>query len=227
MCLLIRLCILLVIMSSSLSSSSPSRRWFPAQAQNIVRDYHPDPAWHRQNRFYKSAPRVPKSLRRPSVFRSNYDLSGPQRHPRPRVIQHFDFEKFPVEGYRDNGVSLSHHPHKQIYSQKHSVIQGSSKPNHLSKPSSQRQLVPGAGGSGGCNTPEGFRQGGSTWQMSGCRRGVCAVTLDGSWKVQEDSCNSLLQNPQYQCVMEERNRDPFPDCCAGPKECREIGPRPQ
>ena len=232
MCLLLRLCIILV-MSSSLSSS-PSRRWYPSSLDN---------SWHHQNRFYKSSPRVPKSLRRPSVFRTNYNLSGPQRHHRPRVIHHFDFEKFPVKGYRDNGASLSY-PHKQIYSEKHTLIHGSVKPNHLSRPksssrpgsslptrpgssSSQRQLLSGGGSSGGCNTPEGFRSGGSTWQMSGCRRGVCAVTLDGSWKVQEDTCNSLLQNPQYQCVMEEKSRDPFPNCCAGPKECRELGPLPQ
>ena len=40
-------------------------------------------------------------------------------------------------------------------------------------------------------------------------------------------CDSLLQNPQYQCVMEEVSSIPFPDCCAHPKECRQIGPQPQ
>ena len=83
------------------------------------------------------------------------------------------------------------------------------------------------GGGAGCQTPSGFRRGGETWQMPGCRRGVCAITLGGGWQTQEDSCDGLMMNPQYQCVLEEDQRFPFPDCCARSVQCREVGPRPQ
>ena len=80
---------------------------------------------------------------------------------------------------------------------------------------------------GGCDTPGGFRRGGETWQMEGCRRGTCAITLSGGWQTQEDKCDGLIQNPQYQCVMEEDLRFPFPDCCARSVQCRDLGPLPQ
>ena len=41
------------------------------------------------------------------------------------------------------------------------------------------------------------------------------------------SCSGLLQNPQYQCVLDLATSLPFPDCCAHTKQCRDIGPRPQ
>jgi len=78
----------------------------------------------------------------------------------------------------------------------------------------------------GCNTPLGFRPGGSTWPLPGCGRGVCAITLEGSWVPSEDRCDGLVQNPQYQCQMSEDQSLPFPDCCARPVECREIGAKP-
>lgn len=81
--------------------------------------------------------------------------------------------------------------------------------------------------SGGCDTPTGFRRGGDTWQLPGCRRATCAVTLSGGWQTEEDTCDGLIQNPQYQCVMEEDLRFPFPDCCARSVQCRSVGPRPQ
>ena len=80
---------------------------------------------------------------------------------------------------------------------------------------------------GGCETVGGFRRGGETWQMGGCRRGTCAITLSGDWQTQVDSCDGLIQNPQYQCVMEEDLRFPFPDCCARSVQCRDLGPLPQ
>ena len=33
----------------------------------------------------------------------------------------------------------------------------------------------------GCQTSGGFRSPGSSWQMPGCARGVCAVTLQGGF----------------------------------------------
>ena len=95
---------------------------------------------------------------------------------------------------------------------------------HQSLPS-ERQT--GGGGRAGCETPSGWRRGGETWQLPGCRRGVCAITLGGGWVSQEDKCDGLLQNPQYQCVLDQDQRFPFPDCCARSVQCREVGPRPQ
>merc|ERR1712227_848266 len=40
----------------------------------------------------------------------------------------------------------------------------------------------------GCQSADGFKPGGSTWSLPGCRRGVCAVSLDGTWVEQVDSC---------------------------------------
>ena len=79
----------------------------------------------------------------------------------------------------------------------------------------------------GCETPSGLRRGGETWQLPGCRRGTCAITLSGGWEAQEDSCDGLILNPQYQCVMEEDLRFPFPECCARTVQCRDLGPLPQ
>jgi len=59
-------------------------------------------------------------------------------------------------------------------------------------PSTQRQAQPG------CLTSGGFRSPGSSWQMPGCARGVCAVTLQGGWQPTEERCEGLVQNPQYQ-----------------------------
>ena len=89
------------------------------------------------------------------------------------------------------------------------------------------RTLPSERQSAGCQTSQGFRRGGETWQLPGCRRAVCAITLGGGWVTQEDRCDGLLQNPQYQCVLDEDQRFPFPDCCAKSVQCREVGPRPQ
>ena len=57
----------------------------------------------------------------------------------------------------------------------------------------------------GCLTSGGFRRPGSSWQMPGCARGVCAVTLQGGWQATEERCEGLVQNPQYQVRMYKKS----------------------
>ena len=39
----------------------------------------------------------------------------------------------------------------------------------------------------GCTTDDGrYYQGGDTWNMPGCARGVCAKVLEGGWQIAVD-----------------------------------------
>ena len=160
-----RLCLVSVSVIFIISLSSSSRRW--GSSNEYLDPYY--------NRFHKSEPRIPKALRKPSVFRSNYNRSGHKRRQYPRLIHHYDFGGFPMKNMKEEKSSVSFH--HQNTGQRHysSFLAGS-----------RQSLSPVGGGGAGCNTPRGFRAGGSTWQLPGCRRGVCAISLDGSWKPQED-----------------------------------------
>ena len=71
----------------------------------------------------------------------------------------------------------------------------------------------------GCLTSGGFRRPGSSWQMPGCARGVCAVTLQGGWQATEERCEGLVQNPQYQVRMYKKS----PKNIFSPPVCDEGG----
>ena len=141
--------------------SSSSRRWGSS-------NYHLDPYY---NSFHSSPPRIPKALREPSVFKKNYNRSGHQRRQYPRLIHHYAFEGFSMDHFKNEMPSLSFYRHNIGQQRDSESLAGS-----------RQSLSPSVG----CDTPGGFRQGGSTWQLPGCRRAVCAISLDGSWKTQED-----------------------------------------
>ena len=159
-------------MMTIVMSSSSSHSWL---ASSRADHHHPWPA-----HFNKHLPRIPKSLRRPSAFNANYHRSGPRRN-RPRVKHHFEFDKYPLrvghshDSYRSSPVSGRNHDLAPVsgYNSVHGVHGHSSRQN-------------------GCDTAEGFKSGGETWQLPGCRRAVCAISLDGDWKVQEDRWVTFL-----------------------------------
>jgi len=149
--------------------------------------------------------RVKKTIREPTSFRSNYS---------PHFVP--NSQRVPPWGYE------SRIPWRR--NTKYSQDEGRKTKRQTFFPKAESRQVQAS--QGGCNTPFGFRPGGSTWPLDGCGRGVCAITLEGSWVPSEDRCDGLVQNPQYQCFMDEDRDLPFPDCCARPVQCREIGSRP-
>ena len=167
--IMMRFCLSSVSVIFIISISSSSRRWGSS-------NYHLDPYF---NRFHSSHPRTPKALREPSVFKKNYNRSGHQRRQYPRLITHYDFEGYPMDHFKKEKSSVTYQ-RLSIGQQRHSSSLVGSRQS-LS-PSQVKRQSPSAG----CDTPGGFRPGGSTWQLPGCRRGVCAISLDGSWKTQED-----------------------------------------
>ena len=159
--IMMRFCLGSVSVIFIISLSSSSRRWGSS-------NYHLDPYF---NRFHSSHPRTPKALREPSAFKKNYNRSGHQRRQYPRLIHHYEFEGFPMDHFKKEKSSVTYQRLSKGQ-QRHSA----------SMAGSRQSLSPSAG----CDTPGGFRPGGSTWHLPGCRRGVCAISLDGSWKSQED-----------------------------------------
>ena len=170
--IMMRLCLLSLPVTLIITLSSSSRRWGSS-------NHHLDPYY---NSFHSSPPRIPKALREPSVFKKNYNRSGHQRRQYPRLIHHYAFEGFSMDHVKKENPSLSFYRHN-IGQQRDSESLARSRQSLSSSLSGSRQsLSPSAG----CDTPGGFRQGGSTWQLPGCKRAVCAISLDGSWKTQED-----------------------------------------
>ena len=160
--------------------------------------HHPRDPYTWLNRFnLPPSSRDHRSVKGASVFQVNYEKTGLTGFHKAEKIKPFQFNF-------QRGIRSFHQ-----------------------RLPSERQSLAAGGARAGCQTPSGFRRGGETWQMPGCRRGVCAITLGGGWQTQEDSCDGLLQNPQYQCVLDQDQRFPFPDCCARSVQCREVGPRPQ
>ena len=106
------------------------------------------------------------------------------RRNRPRVKHHFEFDKYPLS--LRVGHSVSHdsiRSYNSPVSGRNHDLAPVSGPSFNSVPHSS----PGhSSGLKGCDTSEGFKSGGETWQLAGCRRAVCAISLDGAWKVQED-----------------------------------------
>ena len=178
---MMRFCLVSVPVMIIITISSSSRRWGSS-------NYHLDPYY---NRFHSSPPRIPKALREPSAFKKNYNRSGHQRSQYPRLIHHYDFQGFPMDHVKKEKPTLTFHRHN-IGQQRHSESPSGSRQSLPSSLAGSRQsLSPSLAGSrqsssAGCDTPGGFRPGGSTWQLPGCRRAVCAISLDGSWKTQED-----------------------------------------
>jgi len=150
--------------------------------------------------------RVKKAFREPTTFRSNYS-------------PHFGLKAQQVQTWNVRSSLPSSLPPPWRRLTRNSQDRSWQPPAHnqLTQPESRQDSQ------GGCNTPLGFRPGGSTWPLPGCGRGVCAITLEGSWVPSQDRCDGLVQNPQYQCFMDEDQSLPFPDCCARPVQCREIG----
>ena len=167
---MMRFCLLSVPVIIIITLSSSSRRWGSS-------NYHLDPYY---NRFHSSPPRIPKALREPSAFKKNYNRSGHQRSQYPRLIHHYDFQGFPMDHVKKEKPTLTFHRHN-TGQQRHSESLAGSRQSLSSSLAGSRQSS-----SAGCDTPGGFRPGGSTWQLPGCRRAVCAISLDGSWKTQED-----------------------------------------
>ena len=72
----------------------------------------------------------------------------------------------------------------------------------------------------GCMTDDGtFARGGETWSLPGCKMGICAKTLNDGWQVATEECNSIVNNPQYNCAVFPDERSVYPDCCPKPVEC--------
>jgi len=149
--------------------------------------------------------RVKKTIRDPTVFRSNYS---------PYFVPHSQR----VTPWGQDHIT----PWRRNTKYSSDRLRQPTRQNLFQKPEKRQAQSSQAG----CDTPSGFQPGGSTWPLQGCGRGVCAITLEGSWVPSEDRCDGLVQNPQYQCFMDEDPSLPFPDCCARPVQCREIGAKP-
>ena len=100
--------------------------------------------------------------------------------------------------------ALSYHrnppprPHYPAFTRGYSRPERAGLARQVGGSQAQQQGAGAARQTAGCTTPAGLLPGGSTWPLTGCGRGVCAITLDGSWVAEEERCDGLVQNPQYQ-----------------------------